>query len=470
MIVTKVSESPTEVTLNISMDLEDEEPFISRSYRRVVGRLQIPGFRRGKAPRSIVESHVGRLGLLQEALEFMIPETLDNVLKDEELQAYAEPELELLDMEPVSFKAIVPLEPVVDLGDFRALRVGRDPVEVTEEEVDEVVEQVRYQSAPWEPADRPVQFGDLLNIEVTGVIDGEQAINDQGVDFVPEQDNQFPMPGFSIYLEGMTEGQEKDFTLNVPDEHHQEEYAGKECRYHVKVLSIKAKDLPDLDDEFAKGVGEGYESLQALRDELRGRISSDAESNAERQHHEQILQELLITATIHASDLIYRRELEAMQQERERSLRNQRLDMETYLRYIGLTDEQWLEQMRPRAEERLKTQLVLGKVAEEEEIDVSPDEVQTEIDQMVATAGDSEASMRQTLSTEPMLDNIRASLRNREVMRRLVAIMGGESNDLEDPTGEESESAELPEASVAEESQEDAGTEGPAQGAETNVE
>ena len=126
--------------------------------------------------------------------------------------------------------------------------------------------------------------------------------------------------------------------------------------------------------------------------------------------------------------------------------------------------------MRPRAEERLKTQLVLGKVAEEEEIDVSPDEVQTEIDQMVATAGDSEASMRQTLSTEPMLDNIRASLRNREVMRRLVAIMGGESNDLEDPTGEESESAELPEASVAEESQEDAGTEGPAQGAETNVE
>ena len=470
MIVTKVSESPTEVTLNISMDLEDEEPFVSRSYRRVVSRLQIPGFRRGKAPRSIVESHVGRLGLVQEALEFMIPETLDNVLKDEALQAYAEPELELLEMEPVSFKAVVPLEPVVDLGDFRSLRVERGEVEISEEEVDQVVEQVRYQSAPWEPVERPAQFGDLLNLEVTGSIDGEQVINDQGIDFIPEQDNELPMPGFSIYLEGMTEGQEKDFSLNVPEEHNQEEYAGKECRYHVKVLSIKAKDLPELDDEFAKGVGEGYESFEALRVELRSRISSDAEANAERQLHEQILQELLNTATIQASELIYRRELEGMQQERERSLRNQRLDMETYLRYIGLTDEQWLEQMRPRAEERLKTQLVLGKVAEVEEIEVSPEEVQSEIDQMLSTAGESEAAMRQTLSTEPMRDNVRASLRNREVMRRLVEIMGGDAEESESPTGEESDTAEPPEASTAEASAEDEETEAPAQGAETNAE
>jgi trigger factor len=470
VIVTKVSESPTEVTLNISMDLEDEEPFIGRSYRRVVSRLQIPGFRRGKAPRSIVESHVGRIGLLQEALEFMIPETLDTVLKDEELRAYAEPELELLEMEPVSFKAIVPLEPVVDLGEFRSLRVERDEVEITEEEVDEVVEQVRVQSAPWEPVERPVQFGDLLNLDVTGEIDGEEAINDLGIDFIPEQDGQFPMPGFSIYLEGMSEGQEKDFTLNVPEEHHQEEYAGKACHYHVKVVSIKAKDLPDLDDEFAKGVGEGYESLEALREDLRGRISSDAEANAERQHHEMILQELLSSATIQASELIYRRELEGMQEDRERSLRNQRLDMETYLRYIGLTDEQWLEQMRPRAEERLKTHLVLGKVAEVEEIEVSTEEVQSEIDQMLSTAGESEAAMRQTLSAEPMRDNIRASLRNREVMRRLVEIMGGDAEESESPAAEDSGMAEPPEASAAEASTEDEGTEGPPQGAETNAE
>ena len=244
MNVTKESESTTEVTLNISMDSEDEEPFIGRSYRRLVGRVQIPGFRPGKAPRSIVERHLGRSTLVQEALEFMIPETLDQVLKDEDLSAFAEPQLEILEIEPVSFKAVVPLEPIVDLGNFRDLRLEKDSVEVTSDQVDEVMEQLRIESAPWEPADRPAKFGDLLNLNVNGMILGEQAINDQGIDFIPELENPLPIPGFSVYLEGMTEDQEKDFTLTIPEDSPQAEFAGKECDISVKLLSIKEKNLP----------------------------------------------------------------------------------------------------------------------------------------------------------------------------------------------------------------------------------
>src|SRR5918992_3241899 len=155
--VTKESITPTEVTLSIAMDSEDEDPFIDRSYRRTVSRIQIPGFRRGKAPRSIVESYVGRTALLHEALEFMIPETLDKALKDEDLQAFAEPQIELLEMEPVSFKAVVPLEPLVDLGDYRSIQVQREPVEVTDTQVDEVIQWLRRESAPWEPVERPAQ-------------------------------------------------------------------------------------------------------------------------------------------------------------------------------------------------------------------------------------------------------------------------------------------------------------------------
>ena len=152
MNITKESESATEVTLNISLDSADEEPFIGRSYRRLVSRVQIPGFRPGKAPRSIVEQHVGRTVLVQEALEFMIPETLDQVLKDENLSAFAEPQLEILEVEPVSFKAVVPLEPVVDLGNFRETRLEKDSVEITVDQIGEVLEQLRIESAPWEPA------------------------------------------------------------------------------------------------------------------------------------------------------------------------------------------------------------------------------------------------------------------------------------------------------------------------------
>ena len=206
MKVTRESTGPTEVTLNIEMDSEDEEPFIGRSYRRVANRVQIPGFRRGKAPRSIVEGHVGRTSLLHDAAEFMIPETLDRVLKEENLQAFIEPDIELLELEPFSFKAVVTLDPVVDLGDYRSILLEREPVEVTDAQVDEVIERLRHESAPWEPVSRPGQFGDLLSLDVKGTIDGEQIVNDQGVDFIPREDNSLPFPGFSVYLEGIAEG------------------------------------------------------------------------------------------------------------------------------------------------------------------------------------------------------------------------------------------------------------------------
>ena len=444
VIVTKESVTPTDITLNVSMASEDEEPFIGRSYRRLASRVKIPGFRPGKAPRSIVESHLGRTALVQEALEFMLPEPLDQVLSDEDIQAFAAPQLELLEIEPVSFKAVVPLEPLVDLGDFRSIQVDREPVTVSEDQVDEVIAQLRSEAAPWDPVERPVQFGDLLNLNVDGTIEGDQAINDKGVDFIPQEDNPMPMPGFSSILEGMTAGETKEFSLIVPEDHNQEEYAGKECQFKVEVLSVKEKQLAELDDEFAKGIRDGYESMEALKDFVRGRIREDAEASAERQAQDASLQELLKTASIQASDLIYQRELDHMYEERERSLRSQRMDMDTYLGYIGKTGEEWREQLRPRAEERLNTYLVLRKLAQEEGIEVSPEDIQSEIDSIVATAGDSEESMRGSLSSESARESIRSSLVNRQVMTRLVEIAGAAAPVSEDQSAND-DNAEDPE-------------------------
>ena len=435
MNVTKDSASSTEVILNVEMTPEDEEPFITRSYRRLVTRVNIPGFRPGKAPRSIVERQLGRPALIQEALEFMLPETLDKILKDENLQAFMEPQLEILEVEPVSFKAVVPLEPMVDLGDMTSIQLERQPVEVTDEQVDELLERLRYDSAPWEPADRPVQFGDLLSINVRGVIAGEDAINDEGIDFIPQQDNPSPIPGFSIYLEGMTEGQEKEFTLTIPDDHGQEQYAGKECNVKVEVLSIKEKSLPDLDDEFAKGVRDGYESLEALTAFLRQQLTDHAVHASDRQAEQDGLEKLLEISTIQASEMIYERELDSLYEERERSVRNQRLDMDSYLSYIGKTEEEWREQLKPQAEQRLRTFLVLRKLAQHEEIDVDTEEIQTEIDSMISESGDSQDAMRQAFSSDSARDSIRSSLLSRKVMQRLVEIIEGRSESTK-PSGE----------------------------------
>ena len=438
MNVTKDSVSNTEVTLTISMDADDEEPFLNRSYRKVASRVRIPGFRPGKAPRSVVENHMGREALVHEALEFMIPESLDQVLKDEDIQAFMEPKLEVLDMAPVSFKAVVALEPVVDLGDFLSIHLERETIEVTDEQVDHVLEDLRFEAAPWEPVERALAFGDLATINVQGNIEGEQVIDDSGIDFIPAMDNTLPFPGFSVYLEGMTEGQSKEFTLTVPDDYSQENYAGKECRFNVEVLAIKEKNLAELDDEFAKGVREGFENMEALTDHVRQRLNDEGEAAETRRLEQSSLEELKKLAKIEASELVYQRELDLMYEERQRSLRNQRMDMELYLSYVGQTEEELREQMKPQAEERLNTMLVLRKLADVENIEVSDDDVQAEIDKMISTtAGESETAMKQALSTDNAKVSIRSSLMDRKVMARLVEIVQGEGADspsASDPT------------------------------------
>ena len=449
--VTRESDSSIEITLNISMDSDDEEPFLNRSYRRLAGRVRIPGFRPGKAPRSVVENHLGRATLVQEALEFMIPESLDQVLREQEIRAFAEPQLEVLDLEPVSFKAVVPLEPDVDLGEFRTIRVEAAPVEIGQEDIDRVLESLQYESAPWEPVERPVAFGDLVTLNVTGNISGEDAINDEGVDFIPQLDNELPLPGFSVYLEGMTEGQEKEFTLSVPEEYPQENYAGKECNFHVEVVAVKEKQLPDLDDELAKGVREGFESIEALQEHIRQRLTEEGESTAQREMERNVLEEVKKLASIRASELIYQREMESIREDHERTLRNQRLDMDTYLRFIGQTEEEWSDQLRPQAEDRLATFLVMRKLADQEGIEATSEDVDAEIDRLTENSAEETVdNLRRVLNSEDSRESIRSSLLNRKVLAYLVDIARANGEPTADATdGDAEETDDQPQSEDA---------------------
>ena len=439
MNITRESDSSTEVTLSILMNSEDEEPYLNRSYRRLAGRVRIPGFRPGKAPRSVVESHLGRAALVQEALEFMIPECLDTILKEQEIRAFTEPQLEVLDLEPVSFKAVVPLEPTVDLGEFRSIRLQAPEVEVGDDDVNTVLESLRFESAPWEPAERPVAFGDLVTLNVRGTVGGQETINDEAVDYIPELEKEFPVPGFSVYLEGMTEGQEKEFTLPIPEESLPENSTATDCQFTVEVLSIKVKQLPELDDEFAKGVRDGFESMEALSEHVRQRLTEDAEATALRELERNSLEEVKKLATVQASDIIFQREMESMREDHERTLRNQRLDMDTYLRYTGQTVQEFQDQLRPQAEDRLTTFLVLRKLAEQEELEIESDEIDAEIDRLMENSAEETAEgLRRMLSTDESRDSISTSLLNRKVMARLVELVSSEEPESADG-GDESQ-------------------------------
>jgi trigger factor len=164
--VTREEASPREVILNIELESTDVQPFLDSSYDRVANRIQIPGFRPGRAPRFLVENYVSREAMVRDSLDAILQQTLDRAIEDESLDIFGQPDVELLEVDPVSYKAVVPLEPVVQLQDLDSIHLEPESVEVTEEQVDQVMEQLRYDAAPWEPADRTVKYGDLLNLNV----------------------------------------------------------------------------------------------------------------------------------------------------------------------------------------------------------------------------------------------------------------------------------------------------------------
>ena len=442
MKVTREEPEPRQVVLNIELEPPDIEHHLNQVYRRrLINRIQIPGFRKGKAPRSIVEAYMGREAIIREGLDSILIETLNQAIDNESLEPFGEPEMEVLEIDPLSFKATVPLEPLVNLGQFRETRGQPEPVEVTDVEVDDVVKGLQRSSGVWEPRDGKVRFDDMVTLDVDGSIEGNQVANDQGVDFVPRQDSNLPFPGFSIYLEGMSKDETKEFTLTLPEDYQESSIAGKECDFKVKVLEIKELKLPEIDDEFAKSVGDGYDSLEALRADVYKRLLDDAEQREKRSFHERTLQEVIDGAEIEYSPLTEERELTRIIEERNHALQEHRGKVDDYITETNKTEEEVKEELRPEAVNRLKRFLVVRQLGQEEGIEVTDLDVEAEVEEMAGGSGESADSVRQAFSSDSARNAIQNALTTRRVMERLAEIVQGlDSKDAaSDPMEPEAE-------------------------------
>ncbi len=208
----KVKLEPREkrvTVLEIEVDAPEMEKGMEEAYHHVVKRVRVPGFRLGKAPRSILENYAGKSMMLQEAIEHLVPDLYEQAIKEQNIEAVAEPTIEILKTEPVVFKATVSLRPTVELGDYKQLRIPTETVEITEQQVNSTIEQLRQEQAPWEPADRPVILGDLVTMDVVGKEDGKTVADQKGVQYLVVADSQAPVPGFAAQVEGMEKGKEK---------------------------------------------------------------------------------------------------------------------------------------------------------------------------------------------------------------------------------------------------------------------
>ncbi|HZP25647.1 MAG TPA: trigger factor [Dehalococcoidia bacterium] len=422
----------SQVVLNIEVDQERLDSSLNKAYRKLVQKTAVPGFRKGKAPREMLERYLGKHRLLHEALDILVPEVYQEAVQENNLEPIDQPELELLQEEPPIIKATVPVQPTIELGDYRSVRVEREAVEPDTSEVDRALEDLRHRYAVHEPVERPVQFGDIIRLDIKADVGDEVFLNSEDVEVRLREDNEVIFAGFAEQLIGMAQEVEKKFSLTVPDDFPEEEYRGKTCDFAVLIRDVKQEQLPDLNDDFAQEVGEGFPNLKALREHLEADARSQLENEAESAYQQKALDELVErTEKIEFPPVLLEREIDRLLREEARAYGQ---DVDRYLEQLKLTPEELRERFRDQAEERLRRSLVMSRIAELENLSVEHEEIDAEIERMAASAGPQANQMRALFASAAGHDAIGRSILTRKTLERISAIASG--SELPEPAAE----------------------------------
>ncbi|HSW57913.1 MAG TPA: trigger factor, partial [Dehalococcoidales bacterium] len=311
----KVSLDKTEnrqAYLTVEMEQAELEEGLKKAYGRLVQKYAVPGFRKGKAPRPILEQYLGKGALLEDAVEQMAPAAFDKAAAEQNIKALARPEISLEKIEPVIYKMVVPLEPTVKLGDYKSVKVDKKSVELKEEDVTAAVEQLRHQHAAWDPADKAVDFGDMLNLDIESNIGDQPYINQKDAQFQVVRDSDFPIKGFSEELVGLKKEETKEFKLSFPADYARTEMAGKEVAFKIVVKEIKVEKLPELNDDFAKKVNAEYSGLEEMKTKLREGLQKNAEEAATRDYEQKIVNEVVQISEVEYPPIMEKEEIEAL--------------------------------------------------------------------------------------------------------------------------------------------------------------
>jgi trigger factor len=414
----------SQVVLEIEVELERLERSLERAYRRLAQKTAVPGFRKGKTPRHMLERYLGRDAVVQEALGMLIPEAYNQAVEEENVDAIDYPNIEVVQQEPLIFKATVAVRPSVDLGNYREVRVEREPVTVDEERVNEQLEELRYRYAILEPMDRPLQMGDRVRADVRVSVDGREVFSEDDAEFRLRQGVPVLMPGFVEELLGSEKGIERQFSIDLAPDYPQQALAGKTCLCTVLVREIKEEKLPELDDAFAADVGEGFPSLEALRERLESDLRQSAEQEAEARYRDKVVDGVVAVASVEFPPVLVEREAEQLLRERVSS--SGAGDIERYLKQVGKAEEELRQELRLQAVERVQGSLVLGKVAEVEAISVGEEDVDAEIERLAASSGPRGDEVRKVFGSAGGREALERSLLTRKTVDRLVVIASGE--------------------------------------------
>ncbi|MEW9122139.1 MAG: trigger factor [Thermotaleaceae bacterium] len=377
-----VKKENNEVTLKIQASAADFEKSVDKVYHKMKGRFNIPGFRKGKAPRKLIELQYGEGVFYEDAINEIFPTIYEGAIQEHNLEPVDRPSIDIEQIgkgEDLIITAAVTVKPEVKLGEYKGIEVDQIEYNVKEEDVDAEIDRLRQRNARLISVERSVQAGDTVIIDYAGFVGEDQFEGGTAENQTLVIGSGQFIPGFEEQLIGKEIGQEVEVKVTFPEEYHSEDLAGKEAVFKVTIHEIKEKELPELDDEFAKDVSE-QDTLEALKEDIRKKQEESAQKRAENERRDAIVDKVVSNVEVDIPEVMVEDEIENMLRDFDNQLRYQGLSLETYLQYANKKVEEMKEQMKDDAYNRVKTQLTLEAIANEEKIEITSEEVDAEIE------------------------------------------------------------------------------------------
>lgn len=370
-------------TLEITVSPEKLEEGMMKAYLKNVKRFNISGFRKGKAPRKLIEKHYGEGIFYEDAINEVCPDAYEEAVEEHKLEPVDRPEIDVLEIESgkgIIFKAEVTVKPEVQLGQYKGIEAEKKEYNVTDEDVLKELDIIRDKNARIiDISDRPVKQGDMTIIDFKGFVDGEEFSGGTAENHNLEIGSGQFIPGFEEQIIGAEIGNEIDVNVAFPEDYRAEELAGKPALFKVTVKEIKEKELLPLDDEFAKDVSE-FDTLEELKNDIKNKKLEENERMAKHEYEDLVINKAVENASVEIPDVMVENQITSMIKDFDFQLRYQGLDVETYLKYMNISMEEVRKSYKETALTRVKTQLVLDEITKAENIQVTEEDINNEIE------------------------------------------------------------------------------------------
>ena len=381
--VEKLEKNMAKLTIEVSA--EDLDKAMEKAYQKQKSRISLPGFRKGKAPRKMIESMYGKGVFMEDAVNSLVPQEYTKALGECDLEIVSQPEINVTQMEPgkaLIFTADVAVKPEVTLGDYKGVEVPKSEIAVTDEEVDAEVKKEQDKNARTVAVeDRAAANGDITTIDFEGFVDGVAFEGGKGTDYALTLGSGTFIPGFEDQLVGANTGDHVEVKVTFPEEYQAKELAGKEAVFQCDVKKIETKEVPELDDEFAKDVSE-FDTLAEYKEDVKKKLTEKKEKEARTAKENAAVDKAIENAQMDIPELMTKTECRQMMDDFSRRMQQQGLSMEQYFQFTGQSVDKMMEDMKPQALKRIQTRLVLEKIAEVENIQPTEEEVEEEFKKM----------------------------------------------------------------------------------------